>query len=370
MKKRIAILSSSRADYSIYRPLLFKLKESARYDVFLLAFGTHLSQQHGLTVNAIEQDGFEVEVKLNCLPKDGSPAGIAENMGEVMREFAKIWNNAQYDLVLCLGDRYEMFSAVAAALPFNIPIAHLYGGETTAGAIDDALRHSITHMSRYHFTSCEEYKNRVIQLTGSENGVYNAGALSYDNLKHLNLPDKAELSADLGVDFNRPVILTTFHPETVNFLKNADYAKAVAAALEQLTDFEVLITMPNADTMNEVIRQEFTTLAGKCSHIHTRENLGTLRYLAAMKHCALMLGNTSSGFVEASWFPTRVVNLGQRQQGRVLTKNIVQCDIETNSILKAVKTALELQFGQWERIYGNGDTADFILHKIDEILAN
>jgi GDP/UDP-N,N'-diacetylbacillosamine 2-epimerase (hydrolysing) len=370
MKKRIGILSSSRADYSIYRPLLYKLKESGRFDVFLIAFGTHLSQQHGLTVNAIEQDGFTVDVKLNCLPEDGSPAGIAQNMGQVMREFAEIWNTAQYDLVLCLGDRYEMFSAVAAALPFNIPVAHLYGGETTAGAIDDALRHSITHMSRYHFTSCEAYKNRVIELTGSDAGVYNAGALSYDNLKHLQLPEKDELSNALGVDFNRPVILTTFHPETVNYTKNEVYANAVAQALEQLTGFEVLITMPNADTMNEVIRQKFMALENRCGHIHTRENLGTLRYLAAMKHCALMLGNTSSGFVEASWFPTPVVNLGQRQKGRILTQNIVQCDIELHSILNAVETASNLRFSHWERIYGNGDSADFILSKIDEILAN
>jgi GDP/UDP-N,N'-diacetylbacillosamine 2-epimerase (hydrolysing) len=164
MKKRIGILSSSRADYSIYRPLLQKLKECGKYHVSLIAFGTHLSHKHGLTINAIEQDGFDIDVKLNCLPQDGSPAGIAENMGEVLCEFAKIWNTTQYDLVLCLGDRYEMFSAVAAALPFNIRVAHLYGGETTAGAIDDAMRHAITHMSRYHFTSCEAYKNRVIQL--------------------------------------------------------------------------------------------------------------------------------------------------------------------------------------------------------------
>jgi GDP/UDP-N,N'-diacetylbacillosamine 2-epimerase (hydrolysing) len=370
MKKRIGILSSSRADYSIYRPLLLALKESGRYDVFLIAFGTHLSQQHGNTVNAIEQDGFNVDVKLNCLPQNGSPAGIAENMGEVMREFAKIWNNAHYDLVLCLGDRFEMFSAVAAALPFNIPIAHLYGGETTAGAIDDALRHSITHMSRYHFTSCETYKKRVIQLIGNEKGVFNAGALSYDNLKHLQLPEKDELSTDIGVNFNRPVILTTFHPETVNFNKNAEYAREVAGALEQLTNFEVLITMPNADTMNEVIRNEFEQLSKNFSHVHTRENLGTLRYLAAMKHCALMLGNTSSGFVEASWFPTPVVNLGLRQQGRIVTQNIVQCDIEKNSILKAVETASARHFSHWERIYGNGNSAEYILGKIDEILAN
>lgn len=368
MKKRIGILTSSRADYSIYYPLLRALQESEQYEPVILAFGTHLSAEFGHTVDAILADGFEVPVQVTALPKDGSPAAIAANMGAVMTAFSEIWAGHHFDLVFCLGDRYEMFAAVAAGLPFNIPFAHLYGGETTQGAIDDALRHAITHMSRYHFTSCEPYRQKVIALKGSEAHVYNPGALSFDNLRNLSLLSKEELSAHTGVDFSRPVILTTFHPETVDFGRNNQYAEELCRALAALTEFEVLITMPNADTSHEVLRTSFLELAAANVHIHTTENLGTLRYLSAMKHCALMLGNTSSGFVEASWFPTRVINLGHRQDGRILTPNIHGCEVETNAILKTVREVAAGPVPPAPGVYGDGYAAEKIMAILPSLL--
>jgi GDP/UDP-N,N'-diacetylbacillosamine 2-epimerase (hydrolysing) len=361
MKKQIGILTSSRADYSIYRPLIVALQNSEEFEPKIIAFGSHTSKEHGYTLQAIKDDGFNVAVTIDCLPADGSPQAISANMGGVMNRFSKVWENEKFDLVFCLGDRFEMFAAVAAALPFNIPMAHLYGGETTAGAIDDALRHCITHMCRWHFTSCEPYRQKVISLIADDSSVFNVGALSFDNLRNLPLLTKEDLSAQTGVDFNKKVVLTTFHPETVGFEKNAGYSKEICEAIGELSDFEFLITLPNNDTANEVIREDFLNLSKVNKHVHCHENLGTVRYLSAMKYCTLMLGNTSSGFVEASWFPAKVLNLGNRQSGRILTKNITNCEIKKEAIVSLTRELSAMPPISPQGIYGDGNSAEKIM---------
>lgn len=369
MKKRIGILTSSRADYSIYRPLIAALKNSEEFEPAVIVFGSHTSQSHGYTIQAIRNDGFDTAVVVDCLPADGSPESIASNMGDVIKQFAVVWQNEKFDLVFCLGDRFEMFAAVAAGLPYNMVFAHLYGGETTAGAIDDALRHSISHMSTWHFTSCETYREKVIALTGHPERVFNAGALSFDNLKTLELMSADEISADTGLNFSGKVILTTFHPETVGYEFNEKYAAEICAAVDELSEFEFLITLPNNDTANEVLRDSFIRLASNNSRIKCTENLGTVRYLSAMKHCALMLGNTSSGFVEASWFPTKVLNLGNRQTGRIRTRNILDCPVERDAIVKNIRLLHSLPRPEPEWIYGHGNSAGYILEKLKNIIS-
>ncbi len=366
MGVKIGLLTSSRADYSIYYPLIKALNLLPNSSTEIIAFGTHLSEEYGYTVNQILSDGFDVPHRINnCYAIGDSPSDIANAMGNTMLEFSKFWELNQFDLVFCLGDRYEMFAAVAASVPFQVKIAHLYGGEKTEGAIDDCLRHALSLMSKYHFAACEAYKNRVIELTSNADNVFNFGHLSIDNLERLNLLSTEDLKIKTGVDFALPTILCTFHPETVNYEANADYAQEICDAFSELSDFQILITMPNSDTGGAIIRSSFETLAKENTQIFTTENLGTIGYLSAMKHCKMMVGNTSSGFVEASYFPTTVINLGERQTGRIITPNIFNTTISKQQIIDAVRNNCNNTYENTKiQIYGIGNTADLICNEL------
>jgi GDP/UDP-N,N'-diacetylbacillosamine 2-epimerase (hydrolysing) len=229
---KVAILTSSRADYSIYLPLLKKMQSDSFFTLEIIAFGTHLSKRHGYTLQSILDNGFPVTHVVETMPEDDSPYSVSNSMGKTMERFSSIWKDHPYDLVFCLGDRYEMFAAGASAVPFNIRLAHIHGGEQTTGAIDDVFRHALTHMSVLHFTAAEEYKRRVISLKGSAINVYNVGALSIDNLKSIRLLSKEEFRDQFGIDLSIPSILITFHPETVSFEKNILYINELITSLE------------------------------------------------------------------------------------------------------------------------------------------
>lgn len=356
-KVKIGVLSSSRADYGIYLPLLHKLKEDTSFETDVIAFGTHLLDRFGHTVDSIYKDGFivrEVPLKLGIGDK---PEDIALAMAETMREFSIFFTNNKYHLLFALGDRYEMFAAVAATAPFNYPIAHIHGGETTLGAIDNAFRHSITCFSKFHFTSTEVYKKRVMKITGNSDFVYNVGALSIDNLKHLRLLEVSEFMEKYEIDITRPTILFTFHPETVAYERNKIYIDEIINALKRLSHYQIIVTMPNADTMGLMIREELIRAATEMPNIIIVEAFGSVGYLSAMKHCSFMLGNTSSGFVEASYFSKPVINLGERQRGRILTSNIVTVPIDTDTIIEAINGVEKLFHLKVKPVYGNGNTA-------------
>jgi GDP/UDP-N,N'-diacetylbacillosamine 2-epimerase (hydrolysing) len=290
-------------------------------------------------------------------------------MGNTLLQFSKFWQSNKFDLVFCLGDRYEMFAAVSASVPFQVKIAHLYGGEKTEGAIDDCLRHALSVMSKYHFAACEAYKNRVIELTSHSENVFNFGHLSIDNLERLPLLNIEDLQNKTGVNFAKPTILCTFHPETVNYESNTLYAKEICDAFSELTEFQILITMPNSDTGGAIIRSSFEKLAASNPNIITTENLGTIGYLSAMKYCKMMVGNTSSGFVEASYFPTTVINLGERQTGRIITPNIFNTHIQKQQIIDAVRNNINNTYENTKiQIYGSGNTAELICNEVQNTI--
>lgn len=361
---KVALLTSSRADYGISFPLLKALKSDPFFELHVIAFGTHLSFKHGETVKLIIRDGFDVSLKVDSMPKGDSPAAIAKAMGQTMINFSKVWNENQYDMIIALGDRYEMFAACACSVPFNIPIAHIHGGETTLGAIDDAFRHSITQMATWHFTTTEEYKKRVVELKGSDKNVYNVGALSIDNLLSLQLLSIQEFKAKFNIDLSIPSILITFHPETVNFEKNQEYVDNLIAALKEIRNYQHIITMPNADTTGNMIREQLEGFIAESKNAIGVESFGTLGYLSCMKYCTMMLGNTSSGFVEASFFPKYVINIGERQLGRILTKNIYNCKIEKDEIITAVKNFEHKQLDNKIDLYGDGTAASKIVSEL------
>jgi GDP/UDP-N,N'-diacetylbacillosamine 2-epimerase (hydrolysing) len=359
---RVALLTSSRADYGIYLPLLKKLAADPFFELKIIAFGTHLSHFHGYTLKQIQQDGFEVYKTVESLVLGDSPEAISSAIGLTQLKFASIWaeEKDKLDLIISLGDRYEMFAAVMAAIPFNIPVAHLHGGETTLGAIDNTFRHAITLASQLHFTSTETHAARVKELTGQTGKVYNVGALSLDNMQDMQLLSQEKFRKKFGIDISIPSVLVTFHPETVSFEANLQYTDELIAALKEL-DHQIIITMPNADTMGSAIRQKLLAFAEQDPKVKTVESFGTLGYFSCMQHCSFLIGNTSSGIIEAASFGKYVINVGDRQLGREGSANVFHCPVEKNAILEVARKIESLPAFTGENIYGAGNSATKII---------
>ncbi|MFT4684078.1 MAG: GDP/UDP-N,N'-diacetylbacillosamine 2-epimerase (hydrolyzing) [Flavobacteriaceae bacterium] len=365
---KIGILTSSRADFGIYYPLIKQLKEDDIYGVEIIAFGTHLQTEYGYTLDEIEKLGFEVLHKIKTPINNNSPKDIATNIGMSIQLFADFWSKNDYDLVFALGDRYEMFAAVTAASTFNIKIAHIHAGETTLGAIDNSYRHSISLMSKYLFVSTEEYKKRAIDIIQRENDVFMVGALSIDNLTVQKFYSLIEFKNRFKIDLSIPTILSTFHPETVSFEKNENYIDELIKSFQELEDkYQIIITMPNSDTMGDMIRVKLKNTFRNSKRVKLVESFGMKGYLSCMKHCSFLLGNTSSGFVEAAFFPKVVINLGDRQKGRIITDNIINCEIQKKIIMNAVNNITKNTINTHCNIYGSGNTSQLIIKKIKEL---
>lgn len=369
---RIAILTSSRADYGIYLPLIKKLKGDPFFDLNIIAFGTHLSPFHGETIKQIQNDGLEVKYKIESMLLTDSPEAIATAVGLTTIKFADFWRKykSEFDLVFCLGDRYEMFAAVTAGIPFNIPFAHLHGGETTLGAIDNVYRHAITLASKYHFVSTQAYAERVADIIGNEENISVVGALSLDNLTSLQMLSIDEFKEKWGLDLSKNTILCTFHPETISYQANEQHAEELIKVIDMLKEtYQILITMPNADTAGNVIRNAFVTNYNTDSKVFLIENLGTKSYFTAMKYCSFLLGNTSSGIIEAASFGKYVINLGDRQKGRAAGKNVIHTEIESSVMIDAMSKIPSISYDA-ENIYWNGGAADKIIEIIKAVGKN
>jgi GDP/UDP-N,N'-diacetylbacillosamine 2-epimerase (hydrolysing) len=292
-----------------------------------------------------------------------SPDSIATAMGLTVIKFADFWksHSGEFDVVFCLGDRYEMFAAVTAAIPFNIKFAHIHGGETTLGAIDNIFRHSITLASKLHFASTEAHADRVAEITQIRDGVYNVGALSLDNLSQLKLLSIQEFKEKWDVDLTKATILTTFHPETVDLNVNLQNTANLVAVIKSLPQYQFLITMPNADTAGNTIRRTFTEELSDQDNIFLIENLGSQSYFTALKYVSFLLGNTSSGIIEAASFGKYVINLGNRQLGRTSGDNVLHVPIEIPEILAAVKKIETEPASEIINIYYKGGAAEEII---------
>lgn len=359
---KVGILTSSRADFGIYLPLLRKFTADSFFQFEIIAFGTHLSPQYGNTIDEILEKGYEVKYRLDTLPADDSPEGISASMAKTIKVFSGYWGKHKFDLVFALGDRYEMFAAVASASPFNLKIAHIAGGETTLGAIDNTFRHSISLMSEYIFVSAEEYRLRACELIGKQENVYNVGALNIDNLINIELYSREDFLAAFRIDMSIPTILTTFHPETSSVQNNKKNIQELLKTIDILSNkYQIVITMPNADTMGLMIRKEIQKFYLERKNVILVESFGVKGYLSCMKYCSFLLGNTSSGFIEASFFPKWVINLGNRQKGRIITPNIKSIEVNKSKILEAVKE-IENKTPQTNiYIYGEGNSAEKII---------
>ena len=345
---RIGILTSSRADYGYYRPLLKAIQSDNEFEMSIIAFGTHLLDSYGKTINDILKDGFEVKYQIDCLESGDSPAIVASSYANTTKLFTEFWAKHQtdFDWVLCLGDRFEMAAAVNSSIPFQLKFAHLYAGETTLGAIDEIYRHQISLVCKKHFVNLPAYKERVQNIIGNEGDIEVIGNTSLHNLNDLELLTIPAFQEKWNIDLSQKTILVTFHPETVHFENAANNAGTVSEVLSHLVnDYQIVITMPNADTNSSVYRKMFNELADKYpSNVFLIENFGTQSYFSCMQHATFLLGNTSSGIVEAASFKKYVINVGDRQKGRFIPDNILNVPFENESILNAVRTIADNQY--------------------------
>lgn len=365
--RTIGVVTVARSDYGIYLPLLRQIQQDPDLRPYLIVSGMHLSPEFGLTVKAIEADGFEVCERVEMLLSSDSPEGIAKSMGLGTIGYAQAYARLRPDILVVLGDRFEMHAAAVAALPFKIPVAHIHGGETTEGAIDDALRHSMTKLSHLHFVSTQEYARRVVQMGEESWRVIVSGAPSLDNLHFVKLLKAHELEVKYRLRLNQPPLLATFHPVTLEYERTEWQVSELLAALDT-SEMPVVFTMPNADTSGRIIIRMIKEFVRTHASAQMVDNLGTQGYFSMMALAVAMVGNSSSGLVEAASFELPVVNVGSRQRGRVRGINVIDVDYEQTSILEGLQKALDPGFRAKLRgmrnPYGSGGASE----KIVEVL--
>jgi UDP-hydrolysing UDP-N-acetyl-D-glucosamine 2-epimerase len=336
--KRICVVTTNRADYGIYRPVLRQIEKDPALDLSLIISGAHLSPQFGLTVNEIEQDGFDTSERVELLLGSDTPGSTARAMGQGMIGFAGAYERLQPHLLLALGDRFEMHAAVAAALPFRIPVAHIAGGEITEGALDDLIRHSITKLSHLHFVSVAEYAERLERMGEERWRIHVTGTPALDNLAEFAPLGQSELEVQLDLRFDSPPLLVTLHPETQSSLTPEVQVGELLQALREFTG-PIVFTYPNSDPGGLVILEEIKGWVSGRSNARIVPSLGTARYFSLMGHASAMVGNSSSGIVEAASFALPVVNIGARQRGRPCPPNILNVPFAAREIAGAIRTA-------------------------------
>jgi GDP/UDP-N,N'-diacetylbacillosamine 2-epimerase (hydrolysing) len=364
MKRRIGVVTVARSDYGIYFPILKKIQQDPDLELVLIVGGMHLSPEFGSTVNVLEADGFKAAAKVEMLLSSDSPEGVAKSVGIGVIGFAQAYSQLKPDLLLLLGDRFEMLAAAVAAVPFKIPMAHIHGGESTEGLIDEAIRHSITKMSHIHFASTEAHAARIRQLGEEPWRVTVSGAPSLDNLKSMKLLSAQELERQHGLDLSKPPLLVTYHPVTLDFENTEHQITELMAALKA-SGLPLIFTFPNADASGRKIIEMIQAFVKEMPQARITVNLGTEGYFSLMSHTGAMVGNSSSGIVEAASFKLPVVNIGDRQRGRFHAENVIDSGYSRDQILSAIKKATSPEFRKTlEKLvnpYGDGQAADRIV---------
>jgi len=368
--RTVGVVTVSRSDYSIYLPILKRLQNDPDIRLHLMVTGMHLSPEFGSTVNQIENEGFKIGERVEMLLSSDSPEGIAKSMGLGTIGFSNAYSRTRPDILLLMGDRFEMHSAAVATLPFNIPVAHIHGGELTEGAIDDSMRHAITKMSHLHFVSTEAYGRRVIQMGEEPWRVIVSGAPSLDNLLDFTPLHPTELKDQLGLDLSKPTLLVTFHPVTKAYQDTEWHISELLSALDS-SGMNMIFTFPNADTASRSIIRLIEDFTISHQTAKVAMNSGPSGYYSLMKQAAAMVGNSSSGVIEAASFELPVVNIGDRQKGRITDRNVIDVGYHSREILAGIKKAVSQGFADsisgLVNSYGNGHAAESIVSMLKAI---
>lgn len=377
-KRKIAILTGTRAEFGLLFWLIKAVHDDEDLLLQLIVTGMHLSPEFGLTYQEIEKAGIPIEDTVEILLSSDSEIGISKSMGLGMISFSETLARLKPDILVILGDRFEAFSAAGAAMIAKIPIAHIHGGEATEGLIDEPIRHSITKMAHLHFTATEVYRQRVIQLGEQPDRVFNTGTPGLDNIDKLDLLSREDFEKSIDFEISSPTFLVTFHPVTLDYNSSENQFKELLKAFDKYPEATIIFTKPNADTNGRVVIQlidQFTKSNGKRAVSFT--SLGQLRYLSALSHVNVVIGNSSSGLTEAPSFKVPTINIGDRQKGRIKADSVIDCNPDTESIINAIQVSLSKEFKDKLKAvknpYGEGGASNKILkilktHSLDNIV--
>jgi GDP/UDP-N,N'-diacetylbacillosamine 2-epimerase (hydrolysing) len=363
---KIAVATGTRADFGLLRPLIQELKKDSFFKLSIWVTAMHLSERFGNTIKEITNSGFEVDHKIPCLEEEDDSIAISKTISRAIDGFAKVLEEEKPDFLVILGDRTEMLGAAIAATVATIPIIHIHGGETTIGAYDESIRHSITKMSYLHFTAASEYSNRVIQLGEHPSRVFNVGAIGIDSIKNLPLLGKKELEKCLNFKFNKKNVLVTFHPVTLESSNASDQFKSILKALDELEDTYLIFTHANSDKNGKVINkliEEYTTLNSDKSL--SIISLGQVRYFSMLQYVDIVIGNSSSGVLEVPYFNIPTINIGDRQTGRLMSQSVINCSNNYQDIKEALGLGFDSAFAKaiqkQSLIYGDGTATQQII---------
>jgi len=368
--RTIGVVTGARADYGIYLPILRAIQTDPELQLHLIVTGSHLDTKFGVTSNIIEEDGFPIGERVEMLAPSDSPQGIVESMGFGTIGFSRAFDRVRPDILLLQGDRFEIHAAAVAALPFNIPVAHMHGGELTEGAIDDAFRHSITKLSHLHFVAANDYRRRVIQMGEAPWRVVVSGAPSLDNLNTMELLNRGELESQTGLNLKSNPLLVTYHPVTLEYQQTVWQVEQLLNAIES-SEHSTVFTAPNADTGGRAIRKMIEDYVQKSPKAQFVDNLGTLRYYSLMALTSAMVGNSSSGLVEAPSMGLPVVNIGTRQHRRIRGQNVIDVDNTQAAISNGIAQATDTKFAKnlkgMTNPYGDGSATTTIIERLKNV---
>lgn len=370
MKRKICIVTGTRAEYGLLFWLMKRIVDDSDLELQIIATGMHLSPEFGSTFEQIEKDGFVINEKVEMLLSSDTTTAITKSIGLGVISFADTFARLQPNVLVVLGDRFEIFAATQAAMIMRIPIAHIHGGELTEGLIDDPIRHSITKMAHLHFTASNEYRNRVIQMGEQPDTVFNVGTLGIEGIKNIECLSKAELSKSVHLNLDK-FFLVTLHPTTLQDSTAKMQIQTLLCTLDDFPQYQIIFTKTNADTNGRIINYYIEEYVKNNSHrACVYESLGQLRYLSAIKHCELVIGNSSSGLLEVPFFRKPTVNIGLRQRGRLKAESVIDCIFDENQIKSAICKGLSTNFNEKIKtipmVYGEGNTSEQIV----EILKN
>lgn len=366
--RKVCVVTGTRAEYGLLYWLLKEIEADNDLKLQIIVTGMHLSPEFGLTYKEIEKD-FKIDKKIDMLLSSDTAIGISKSMGLAQISFSEAYDSLKPDIVVVLGDRYEIFSAASAAMIARIPIAHIHGGEATEGLIDEAIRHSITKMSHLHFTATDEYRNRVIQLGEHPDRIFNVGGMGIESIKRLKLLTREEFEESIKFKLNKKNILVTFHSVTLENSTAGEQFQELLNAIDKLEDTNIIFTKANSDTDGRVINlmiDEYVSKNRNKSICFT--SLGQLRYLSALQYMDAVVGNSSSGLAEAPSFKIGTINIGDRQKGRIKASSVIDCKSDKNSILVAFDKLYSAEFQQTLKNIINPYGDDYPSKKIVKII--
>ena len=368
-KKNLYIITGSRSEFGLLHPLIKNIKQNKNFKLNLIAHGSHFNKNFGNTFEEIEDSNIKITNKIIIKTDNYSQKGIVNFFSLSVNAFSKLFDKKKIDLIILLGDRFETYAAAISAYFYNIPIAHIHGGEITHGSLDDGIRHSITKLSNFHFVSNKTYKKRIIQLGENPKSIFSVGALGIENINTIKFMSKLNIQKKLNINISSTTLLVTFHPITTRNAENKKYIENLLFALDKIKNVKIIFTKSNTDSDNSIINNKiYKYVRNNSQKSYFFKSLGTINYLSLLKHIDCLVGNSSSGIFEAPYLKIPTVNIGERQQGRVMSNSVINCNYESRNIIKSINYAINNKKKlDYKKLYGSGKVSSKIVEILEKI---